>query len=63
MQKKYPERIDVDEILYHVRFHDDRIGALKRKFRKEIPKEILGRLSYEELIEYYKKMKESSNES
>ena len=57
MKKKYNE-LEVEEIkLYYVRFHEDRIGAWKRKtrFNDKFPKELLNKLSYKEIIEYYKK--------
>jgi len=58
MKEKYQET-NVDKILYYVRFHNDRIGTWKRKIREDlggkIGKEIIDKLSYKELIEYYKK--------
>lgn len=47
------ERV-VDKLLYYVRFHNDRIGEWKRKIRAKISKELQKKLSYKELIEYYK---------
>ncbi len=54
MKLKYLSESTVNDILYCVKFHDDRIGSWKRKMRKKIPKEILGKLSYKDLIDYYK---------
>lgn len=56
MKKKYKE-VTIDKILYYVRFHHDRIGAWKRKTRlnTKFPKELIKKLSYKEIIEYYKK--------
>jgi len=54
MQKVYSS-IEINDVLYHVRFHNDRIGTWKRKFRKKMSKELLNKLSYKEMIEYYKK--------
>ena len=54
MKEKYFE-VDVSKVLYYVRYHEDRIGTWKRKLRKSLPKELLTKLSYKELIEYYKK--------
>ncbi|KKL11521.1 hypothetical protein LCGC14_2544970, partial [marine sediment metagenome] len=46
----------ITEVLYVVRYHADRIGSWKRKTRlnEKFPKELLGKLSYKEMIEYYK---------
>jgi len=55
MRDKYPAEMVVPELLYHVRMHSERIGSHKRIFRDQIPKELLGKLSYKEMIEYYHK--------
>jgi len=55
MKNKYKEIIVPDEILYQVRLHSDRIGAWKKKIRATVPPELIRTLSYEKLIEYYKK--------
>jgi glycosyltransferase involved in cell wall biosynthesis len=56
MLKKY-QKITIEEILYYVRFHHDRIGTWKKKTKlnKRFPKKLLAKLSYKELIEYYKR--------
>ncbi len=55
MLTKY-DQTTVEEVLYHVRFHNDRIGSWKRKtrFNKDFPQELFDKLSYKEIIEYYK---------
>ena len=58
MRKVYIQESVIEDICYKVRRHNDRIGAWKRKFRKKISKELLRKLSYKELIEYYKKHNE-----
>lgn len=53
MQEKY-NSIEIPDRIYAVRYHEDRIGHWKKKFRREIPKKLLGKMGYAELIEYYK---------
>lgn len=55
MLLKY-KQTTVEDVLYHVRFHHDRIGSWKRKtrFNKDFPQELFDKLSYKEIIEYYK---------
>ena len=53
MREKYEECLLPDR-LYHVRFHSDRIGHWKKKLRRDIPRDLLGKLSYAEMIQYYK---------
>ena len=45
---------ELDEVLYHIRNHKDRIGVWKKKIRNKVPKELIKTLSYSELIKYYK---------
>lgn len=57
MRKIYKQEKVVENICYKVRKHNDRIGAWKRKtrFNDKFPKDLIDKLSYKELIEYYKK--------
>lgn len=57
MQKECATIEIEDEILYYVRSHEDRIGQWKRKTKlnQNFPKELLTKLSYKEILEYYKK--------
>ena len=50
--------IEIPEVLYHIRRHEDRIGNWKRKIRNKVPKELIKTLSYSELIKYYKEHNE-----
>lgn len=52
MQDRYIT-LEMSEVLYKVRSHPDRIGVWKRKFER-IPPEVRDKLSYGELVEYYK---------
>lgn len=45
----------VPQELYYVRFHSDRIGVWKHRLRWRFSSEDKARLSYEEMIEIYKK--------
>jgi len=51
----YTNTVLIKEILYLVRYHSDRIGHWKKKIRAKIPPKIIRKLSYKELIEYYKR--------
>lgn len=52
--KKHPNWIEVPKILYYVRNHNDRIGVWKRKIRKKIPNAKIKKMSYQEMLKYYK---------
>jgi len=52
--KKHPKWIILPDKLYCIRNHNDRIGIWKRKIRKKIPNEMILKMSYSELIAYYK---------
>lgn len=56
MQKLYSQ-IEIEPVLYYVRFHEDRIGSWKRKtrFNDDFPKDVIKNSNYKEIIEYYKK--------
>jgi len=53
MQEKY-ETIEIPDRIYAVRYHEDRIGHWKKKLRRKVPRELLIKMSYAELIKYYK---------
>ncbi len=55
MRKKYPIEVEVPKLLYYVRAHNDRIGIYKRKIRKNLPPEVIAKLTYKEMVEYCKK--------
>lgn len=55
MRNEYKTEVIVKDRLYLVRYHEDRIGAWKKKIRPKVPKELLLKLSYKDLIDYYKK--------
>ena len=52
--KKHPKWVESDEILYHIRNHEDRIGHWKIKIRKFMTDKMINQMSYSELIKYYK---------
>ncbi len=54
MKLKYSEQL-AKHYLYYVRFHNDRIGIWKRKIRATVPRNIIQKLTYKEVIEYYRK--------
>lgn len=54
MQLKY-ESFYFSSILYFIREHDERIGMWKRKIRAAYSPEVIGSMSYAELIALYKK--------
>lgn len=62
MREKYKEGI-VEEVLYHIRFHNDRIGFWKRKTKlnKKFPQHLINILTYKEILEYYKEHFESND--